>query len=185
MAGGVMDRKTSSTVAAENTEQLKAFDSIGMQRLVDVVRATGARNIVIAGGLDWAYDISGVINGYALDDRGGHGVIYCTHVYSWKKGWQAKFLDVAAHHPIIITECGAPQERLPFITEDAHEAPDTWVPDFLGLVQKHKLHWTGWSFHPKASPVLLNDWTYEPTPYWGAPAKRALAGEPFELQRMR
>lgn len=61
----------------------------------------------------------------------------------------------------------------------------TWVPDFLGVVQEHKLHWTAWSFHPKASPVLLKDWDYEPTSYWGEPARRALNGEAFELNEMR
>ena len=31
-----------------------------MQQLYDTVRATGAQNLVIIGGLNWAYDLSGV-----------------------------------------------------------------------------------------------------------------------------
>jgi hypothetical protein len=72
-----------------------------------------------------------------------------------------------------------------FIPAEAQEDPYTWVPDMLGLIQKYHLHWTGFSFHPKASPVLIEDWTFKPTPYWGAFAKRALAGEHFELKKMR
>ncbi|MEX1017170.1 MAG: hypothetical protein WD534_03095 [Phycisphaeraceae bacterium] len=59
------------------------------------------------------------------------------------------------------------------------------MPDFLGVVQKHKLHWTAWSFHPKASPVLLENWDYEPNSYWGEPAQRALHGERFEVTELR
>lgn len=170
---------------AENDEKLVAFHSIGMQGLLDVVRETGAKNIVIVGGLDWGYDLSGVLNGYGLDDRGGNGIVYSSHVYPWKSDWEGKFLKVAEKHPVFIGECGAPPERLSFIPPERHEDPSTWVPDFLGVIQKHKLHWTAWSFHPKASPVLLEGWDYTPNSYWGMPAKRALAGEQFETTRMR
>jgi hypothetical protein len=183
--GFVSTGKKKADVVAENKEKLKGFESIGMQALVDTIRNTGAKNLIIAGGLDWAYDLSGITRGFALDDPGGNGIGYVSHVYPWKRDWQGKFLDAAAKYPVVITECGAPKERMSFIPESAHEDPSTWVPDFLGLVQKHKLHWTAWSFHPKASPVLIKDWTYEPNDYWGLPAKRALAGEVFELKKLR
>ena len=32
-----------------------------MQEMLDAVRATGRKNVVIAGGLDWAYDFSGIL----------------------------------------------------------------------------------------------------------------------------
>jgi hypothetical protein len=56
-----------------------------MQALINAVRESGAKNIVLAGGLDWAYDLSGIANGFALDDKGGNGIIYSTHIYPWKK----------------------------------------------------------------------------------------------------
>ncbi len=183
--GFVAEQRQDAAVVVENQEKLKGFESIGMQALVDLVRQAGAKNLLVVGALDWAYDLSGILKGFALDDRDGHGIVYATHVYPWKSDWQGKFLDVAAKHPVIVTECGAPQEPMSFLPPERHEDPSTWVPDFLGLVQKHRLHWTAWSFHPKASPVLLLDWTYEPTPYWGAPAKRALRGEKFEMRQMR
>lgn len=179
------EKNSGEGVVAENKEQLKGFQSIGMQALVDAVRETGAKNIVIAGGLDWSYDLSGILNGHALDDRGGHGVVYSTHVYPWKSDWRGKFMQVAEQHPIFIGECGATQERLEFIPPSQHEDPSTWVPDFLGLVQTHRYHWTAWCFHPKSSPCLLADWDYTPTPYWGQQAKEALSGERFETRRLR
>lgn len=179
------EKSSDSLVVTENKEKLKGFESVGMQALVDAVRETGARNIVIAGGLDWSYDLSGILKGYALADRGGHGIVYSTHVYPWKSDWQGKFIAVAKVHPIFIGECGATEERLEFIPPEQHEAPVTWVPDFLGLVQQNQYHWTAWSFHPKASPCLLNDWDYTPTPYWGEPALRALSGVKFPPGKLR
>lgn len=183
--GPVMDQKTSADVATENKQRLVKFQSIGMQKLVDVIRETGAKNLVIAGGLDWGYDLGGILTGFALDDRGGNGIMYSSHVYPWKSDWQGKFLDVAVKHPIFIGEVGADTQRMDFLPPERQEAPATWVPDMLGVIQKHRLHWTAWCFHPKATPRVLLDWDYTPTPFWGAQVKAALAGKQFETKKLR
>lgn len=184
--GWVTDKpKAKAGVAAENAEPVKKGVSVGMQRLVEVVRKAGARNVVSAGGLDWGYDLSGVVEGFALSDPDGNGVLYESHVYPWKREWQRCFLDAAAKVPILLGEVGCQPECMPFIPKEAHEMPETWAPDMLGCIQKYRLNWTAWCFHPKSSPCLLSDWTYLPTPYWGAPAKAALAGEKFEMKKMR
>jgi endoglucanase len=184
-AGKPGDGKPGGAVVAENEQTLVAFQSIGMQKLVDAVRATGAKNIVIAGGLDWGYDLSGVIAGHALDDRGGNGVVYSSHVYPWKSDWQGKFLAAAAKVPLFIGEVGAEQEKLKFLPPERQEDPYTWVPDMLGVIQQHQLNWTAWCFHPKSAPKVLLGWDYQPTPYWGAFVKRALGGERFEAKKLR
>lgn len=170
---------------ADQAKAAHGFQSIGMQALVNAVRATGARNLVVAGGLDWAYDLSGVATGFELTDKTGNGIIYATHIYPWKRGWQEKVLIVADRHPILVGEVGADVKKMSFIPAAAQEDPYTWVPDMLGFIQKHKLHWTGFSFHPAATPVMITDWDYTPTPFWGAFAKEALAGKQFELKKMR
>lgn len=184
--GGPAGDGTLGQAVAENAEKLRDFESIGMQRLLDTVRDAGAQNIVIIGGLDWGYDLSGILDGHALDDRGGRGIVYSTHVYPWKSDWQGKFLALADRHPLFIGELGGEPEPMSFLRPDQHEDPYTWAPDMLALIQKHKFHWTGWAFHHKASPrILLSLDTYEPTPYWGQFVKDALAGKTFELQRLR
>ena len=159
--------------------------SPGMQRLVDAVRKAGARNVVIAGGLDWGYDLSGVAGGFALTEPGGNGVMYDSHVYPWKRDWSKKLLAAAAKYPILIGEVGCQVKRMPFIPPEAHEDPYTWAPDAIALIQAHRLHWTAWSFHPSASPCVIQDWKYTPTPFWGAFVKAALLGGQFKLRRMR
>ena len=190
--GGFIDtRKTKADEDAFLSEEdlLKSkqgYQAVGMQGLLDVVRQAGADNIVVIGGLDWAYDLSGVLKGYAIEEHpGGHGIMYATHVYPWKKGWQKSFLDVAEQHPILVGEVGADANKMDWMDHALQEDAETWVPAMIGVIQKHKLNWTAWCFHPKASPRLLLDWQYTPTPFWGEPVIEAFKGKQFKLDRLR
>lgn len=169
----------------EEKRKNAGFESVGMQGLVDAVRSTGAKNIVIAGGVFWCNDLTGITRGYELEDRTGNGIMYSWHTYNWHTGWEEKVLATAAKHPIFLGEVGADIKKMDFIPAESQEDPHTWVPDMLGFVQKHRLNWTGWCLHPKASPVMISDWKYTPTPFWGEYAKAALSGKKFELKRTR
>lgn len=175
--------KAKDGVAAENSIEYKTFQSPGMQACLDAIRATGAKNICVIGALDWAYDLSGILKGYDIKDTEGNGVMYDTHVYPWKSDWQGKFLDVAEKHPLLLGENGCDERKMPWETNP--ESPYTWAPDMIGCIQKYKLNWTAWSFHTNATPRVLLDWDYTPTPFWGKFVKEALAGKQFEMKKMR
>lgn len=151
-----------------------SYRSPGMQALLDTVRSTGAKNVVVAGGLDWAYDLRGVLDGYALSDKTGNGIVYATHIYPWKKDWDTNVTPVIAKHPVFVGEVGTKpwQEGHP-----PHENvyTESWAPEVVAYINKHQLSWTAWSFHPTANPCLITGWDYQPTSYWGAYVKKALA----------
>ena len=184
----------SAFLSSEEKKKNQGFESVGMQALVDAVRSTGAKNVVIAGGLFWANDLTGIESeaiekgekkSFRLTDTTGNGIMYAWHTYHWHKGW-GRLLPVAAKHPIFLGEVGAsPLGVMNFIPDNQQEDPYTFSPDMLGFIQKLRINWTGWCFHPKAAPVMIENWDYKPTPYWGEFAKRALAGEKFEMKRMR
>ena len=184
----------SAFLSSEEKKKNQGFESVGTQALVDAVRSTGAKNVVIAGGLFWANDLTGIESeaiekgekkSYRLTDTTGNGIMYAWHTYHWHKGW-GRLLPVAAKHPIFLGEVGAsPLGVMNFIPDNQQEDPYTFSPDMLGFIQKLRINWTGWCFHPKAAPVMIENWDYKPTPYWGEFAKRALAGEKFEMKRMR
>ena len=174
----------SAFLSDEEKKKNQGFESVGMQGLVDAVRSTGAKNIVIAGGVFWCNDLTGIVNGYALDDKTGNGIMYSWHTYHWHPGW-ARVIPVAEKHPIFLGEVGADTQKMGFIPDADQEDPYTFVPDMLGFIQKYRINWTGWCLHPKATPRLLLDWNYTPTPFWGQFAKDALAGKQFELKKMR
>ncbi|MFT3784206.1 MAG: cellulase family glycosylhydrolase [Nibricoccus sp.] len=190
--GGFVEERKENTAdedsflpAAEAAKSRRGFESPGMQKIVDTIRATGARNVIIAGGLDWAYDLSGIVQGFALKESTGNGIMYSTHIYNWKKDWAGKVLKAAEQYAIFVGEVGADVKKMEFIDLALQESPYTWVPDMLGLIQQQRFHWTGWSFHPKTTPVLIKDWSFTPTPFWGEFAKQALAGHQFKLDRLR
>ena len=61
----------------------EGWTAVGMQQLYDTVRATGAQNVVVIGGLDWAYDLSGV----PANRIAGYNIVYATHPYTDTSGF--------------------------------------------------------------------------------------------------
>ena len=167
-------------VKNKKTKETKTIEVVGMQALVDAVRSTGAKNLISASGVSYALNISGVLKGHALRDPGGNGIMYSTHFYNWHGGWQKHFLNVAEQYPVLVGEFGADKKKMSFIPAHHQEDPNTFIPDALGMIQKYNLNWTAFSLHPKATPVLIRNWNYEPTPFFGAYVKQALEGKTFE-----
>jgi hypothetical protein len=184
LKGGTVTEKTRARGSSTVTET--TFEAVGMQELLDAVRGTGAKNVVVAGGLDWAYDLSGILDGRQLSDPKGNGVIYANHAYPFKgdtvEKWIAKMETATKKLPVIVSEFGAePRRRL-----EAGAAADVagatarsedWVRRVLQVLKDHEdWHWTAWDLHPAAGPSLISDWNYTPTPYFGAWVKQALLG---------
>lgn len=171
----------------ENSRKQAGESSVGMQALVNAVRSTGANNVIAAGGLDWSYNLTGVLHGYALNNRGGRGIIYVAHIYPWKRDWKKNFVIATAKYPLIVTEVGCPRsyKDFSFIPPKQRYSLKGWAQDVLGLIQKYRLNWTGFSFNPHCGPQVIANWNYEPTRYWGVYVKAALAGHKYELKRMR
>ncbi len=152
------------------------YETPGMQAMLDAVRGTGARNVVVAGGLDWAYDFSGILAGRKLSDPHGNGVIYANHAYPFKgetvAQWITRMETATRELPVIVSEWGSgPQARGSLPARD-------WVRQVLDALHSHGLAWTAWDMHPSASPCLISDWSYTPTPYFGALVKEALSSPP-------
>ena len=84
------------------------YDGVGMQRLYDAVRSTGASNLVFVSGKNWAFDIRPLLT-HPLD---GHGIVAATHTYrlagqgELRPDMDAAVATVAARLPVVITEFG-------------------------------------------------------------------------------
>ena len=167
-------------VVAENDFARDVVHTIGHQALIDTVREAGAGNIVIVGGLDWAYDLSGIAQGFVPDDRGGNGIAYASHIYPWKSDFEGKVLCMKDRAPIFVGEVGCEKKPLPFELPENYKDPYVWGPMILEFMEKHRLNWTAWSFHPVAAPRVISDYDCTPTPFWGAFVKSALSGVSFK-----
>ncbi len=148
--GGICTGETKATVVT--------YRAVGMQRLYDVVRHTGADNIVIIGGISWAYDEFGVTHGYAI---AGKNIVYDCHVYPWKSHWKHNFESAAKRVPLIFDEFGGTGKQL------------TFGRKVIAFAAAHHICWCSWSFHTQAGPVLIKNWHYQPSKF-GALIKSAL-----------
>lgn len=162
------------------------FPTPGLQALLDVIRATGAHNVVVAGGLDWAYDLSGVPT-YHLSDTIGSGVFYATHVYPWKGSapWvvsdAVSKIDVAgALYPVLVGEFGQNQTDVSSCA-NCQEAnypgytTGSWTQSVLNWINQKGYHYTAWDMHNGSSPCLITNWQFTPTTYHGVAVKADLA----------
>ncbi len=159
----------------EKTGKETTYEAVGMQTLLDAVRSTGAKNVVVVGGLDWSYDLSGVLKEGKLKDPEGEGVIYANHAYPFKgdsvEKWISKMETAAKTLPIIISEFGSDPKGGEGLDGEQ------WVKKVLTALESHGWSWTAWDLHPYASPCLVANWNYEPTPHFGKWIKQALAGQ--------
>ncbi len=166
MRGGEVTEKN-------KTGESTTYQAVGMQALLDTVRATGAKNVVIAGGIDWSYDLSEIAKGARLVDFDGHGVIYANHAYPFKgdtvEKWIAKMEKYTKELPVIVSEFGSDAKG------GAGLSGEEWVRKVVDALEKHEWAWTAWDLHPAAGPTLVSDWKYTPTPYFGVMVKKTLA----------
>lgn len=162
----------------------------GHQEILDMIREKGAKNIVLAGGLDWAYDFEGLTDGYnglehgyKLDDPTGNGVIYDTHIYPMKPEYNPveKAVECLADEaPILVGEYGHWGERL-FDWYDNYlcEYPHVWMNEIHDFIDRNELNYTAWSFHTGANPNMFMDYeTMTPSNYSGIYMKYKMLHEP-------
>jgi endoglucanase len=138
------------------------YHTPGLQKLLDVCRSKGAKNVVIVGGLDWGYDLTGIAKGYTLADPQGNGIVYDTHLYPWKKDWDRWVTPALDKYPVLVGEFGSDKGD-----------PKAFVAEVVAYTRKHDLDWTAWCMHPAATPNLIKDWKHTPTAF-GEAVREAL-----------
>src|SRR5665213_3567273 len=147
----------------------------GMQKLLTTIRTAGANNIVVAGGLDYAFDLRGIIGDepssstvYKLTDTGsGYGVAYAAHIYSNKgnsANWDSQVTAVTGAVPVIVDEFGATSgDGVAF-----ENSVTTWPEG--GNTKSYLFNPASWNFAPDTPPPDLSSWSgYTTTSYNGAP----------------
>jgi hypothetical protein len=137
-----------------------------MQELYNAVRGAGADNLVVAGGLDFAYDLSGVPSTRIA----GYNIVYATHPYNNSStktpmGWDAHWGFLTKTDPVIITEFG-----------DKNCATD-YDSQLLAYADMHGASWTSWAWYVGGCnfPSLITDWQGTPNAP-GMVVKAALLG---------
>jgi len=127
------------------------FQSAGMQQLINSVRYTGAKQPVMAGGLEWAGDPCGI---YDLGGNGGtcmwlkyhphdpaHQLAASFHTYTTTSCntvacWNASVAPVAHYFPLVTGEVG----------EKA--CSSSYVTSYMDWADRHAISYLVWSWQP-------------------------------------
>jgi hypothetical protein len=129
------------------------FTTAGMQDLYEAVRGTGANNLVLIGGLDFAYNLQGV----PAHRVSGFNIVYVSHPYDypgkqpgdWENGWG--FL--ASTDPLMITEFGS------------FDCSTGYVSQMIPYMDGKQVSWTAWAWYPGGCgfPSVIQDWNGTPS----------------------
>ncbi|HEY4186330.1 MAG TPA: glycoside hydrolase family 5 protein [Polyangia bacterium] len=147
---------------------VNGYQAVGMQQLYDTIRGTGAQNLVLIGGVGWAYDLSG-IETYRVT---GYNIAYATHPYDTSGRlptmWDHSWGYLTRTDPVVVTEFGA--------LNDATCATG-YSAELIQYADANAASWTAWAWFPGGCkfPAIINDWTGAPSPS-GVVVKAALLG---------
>lgn len=134
------------------------------EEIISIIYAHDKTVIPLVGGLDWAYDLTPVID----DPVRFPGIAYVTHPYPqkreqpWEEKWQADWGYVADTYPIVATELGfmsadGPGAHTPVIGDE------TYGNAIINFFEERGISWVAWVFDPQWSPQLIENWNFEPT----------------------
>ena len=165
-----------------------SFQTPGHQSIVNTIRGTGANNIIVAGGLGWAWDMTGIASNALTDTGSGYGIAYEAHIYDNKGGstmqdkinlWNSNVtVAVTAGYCVIIGEFGP--------TTDGGQDNSGCTPFESELInwingnnpRSYRYSAMGWCWHTQATPRLISDWNFNPTSCHGTQVRNWLAAVP-------
>jgi Cellulase (glycosyl hydrolase family 5) len=111
---------------------------------------------VIIGGLDWAYDLSGVPAHRIV----GHNIAYATHPYNTPQrqpaAWDRSWGSLAGTDPVIVTEFGNLND-----TSCSTDYPSK----VIRYADERAAGWVAWAWYPGGCtfPALIEDWSGAPS----------------------
>ncbi|HKY49736.1 MAG TPA: cellulase family glycosylhydrolase [Candidatus Limnocylindria bacterium] len=180
--GGTASCDASHSVG-DPASAMAASETVGMQALVDAVRATGATNVIMLGGIQFANTLwsSGTRNwlAYRPVDPVGN-VVASVHVYpgNWCVDvacYEREIAPVAAQVPVVVAEFGV---------AGCDTAAVAWLDELMTWLDERRTGYLAWTWDtphsghdPCAVIKLLLDYDGSATPY-GQVVKEHLATHP-------
>jgi endoglucanase len=133
----------------------------GMQTLVNTVRATGAKNMIMLGGLFFANDLSEWLKYEPKDPD--HNLAASWHSYNSNhcnnlQCWRSQVGPVIASVPVIAGEIGE------------NDCADGYIDPLMAWLDSKSTSYLAWSWNANpggcaAGPELISDYSGTPTPY--------------------
>ncbi|EFH84249.1 glycoside hydrolase family 5 protein [Ktedonobacter racemifer] len=152
--------KNGSTAPSTNPCSDVSFAVAGMQSLVNTVRATGATNILMLGGLAYSNDLSGWLANKPSDSN--NNLVASAHIYNFNSCsnsgcWDSQIEPVNAQVPVLVGELGE------------NDCSSGFINTLISWLDQHSIGYLAWTWTATGncggSPALITDYTGTPTNY--------------------
>ena len=141
--------------------------SAGMQQLVNAVRATGATQPIMVGGLNWGGDLSDSSGNWLQFEPNDplHQLIASVHIYNFSQyntvaSWNSTIAPTAAVVPVVTGEMGE------------NDCNTTFINQYMAWADSQGVSYLGWAWDSTGSgwscgsgPALIADYTGTPSPF--------------------
>ena len=140
----------------EPPDNTTLYGPVGMQYLVDQIRATGARQPVLLGGLTFANDLSQWLANEPSDPD--HQLAASYHGYQGEpcgtqSCWDSTIAPVAAHVPVVTGEFDEDDFLSPTC---ANRAPSTFDAAYMNWADEHGVSYLAWGWEPLTPQLISN-----------------------------
>lgn len=151
--------------------------SAGFDELISDIRSTGASNVIMAAGTNWARDLSGWLAHRPADANtvaswhsypSGNPSLLSECAAQWC--WDQVIAPLARQVPVVVGETG-----------DSAAGPETYLPAFLPYASAHGLNVVAWTWNAWSNPddvLVTNMQTGAPTSGEGVMFRSWLASQP-------
>ncbi len=152
--------KNGSTAAQTSPCTDVGFAVAGMQTLVNTVRATGATNVLMLGGLAFSNDLSQWLANKPTDPQ--NNLAASVHIYNFNSCsnsscWDSQVAPVAASVPVLAGEIGE------------NDCASGFISTLTSWFDLHGIGYLAWTWtnsgNCSGTPSLISDWTGTPTNY--------------------
>jgi len=137
-----------------------SYPVAGMQTLVNTVRATGASNVIMLGGLAYSNDLTQWLTYKPTDPDGNLAAAwhsYNFNVCDTQSCWTSQISPVIAQVPLIAGEIGE------------NDCADTYIDPLMSYLDSEQSSYLAWAwnadFNCSTGPGLITDYTGTPTAY--------------------
>ena len=135
-----------------------AWTAAGMQSLVDAVRATGASQPIMVGGLAWSNDLSGWLANRPSDSA--NALVASFHNYNFNicdpTCWNATVAPLAGQMPVVTGELGE------------NDCAHGYIDQYMAWADAHGISYLGWTWDTwdcANGPALISNYDGTPTAF--------------------